>query len=280
MKFGVSMFPTDYGMAVTGYGRAVEERGFESLFVPEHTHIPTSRRSPWPGGPNLPEHYRHTLDPFVALTAVAAVTERIRLGTGICLVVQRDPITLAKEVATVDLLSGGRFLFGIGGGWNREEMQHHGTDPTRRFAVMRERVLAMRTIWSSDVAEYHGEFVDFDPIWQWPKPLQQPGPPVLVAGNGTGTIERVLEYGDGWLPMPDRGPVTLSAGIAQLRRRAEETGRPPPSVTVFGIAPDPAAIEEYEAAGVERCLFRISSGGDDEVLSELDERAKLVADFS
>ena len=280
MKFGVSMFPTDYGMTVTRYGRAVEERDFESLFFPEHTHIPTSRRSPWPSGPDLPEHYRHTLDPFAALAAVAAVTDRIRLGTGICLVVQRDPITLAKEVATVDLLSGGRFLFGIGGGWNREEMRHHGTDPARRFEVMRERVLAMRTIWSSDVSEYHGEFVDFDPIWQWPKPRQQPGPPVLVAGNGTGTIERVLEYGDGWLPMPNRGPVSLADGIAQLRRRADETGRPAPPVTVFGIAPDAAAIEEYEKAGVERCLFRISSGGEDEVLGELDERAKLVARFS
>ncbi|MDQ1516295.1 MAG: hypothetical protein QOE80_2125 [Actinomycetota bacterium] len=280
MKFGVSMFPTDYGIDVTRYGRAVEERGFESVFFPEHTHIPVSRRSPWPGGPNLPEHYRHTLDPFAALAAVAAVTDRIRIGTGICLVVQRDPITLAKEVATLDLLSGGRFLFGIGGGWNREEMENHGTDPARRFRVMRERVLAMETIWASEVAEFHGEFVDFDPIWQWPKPVQQPRPPVLVAGNGTGTIDRVLEYGDGWLPMPNRGPVSLADGMAQLRRRAEEVGRATPPVTVFGIDSDPVAIEGFIAAGVERCLFRLSSGSEDEVLSELDEQAKLITRFS
>jgi probable F420-dependent oxidoreductase len=280
MTFGVSMFPTDYAIDVTRLGRAVEERGFESLFFPEHTHIPVSRRSAWPGGPDLPEHYRHTLDPFAALAAVAAVTDRIRLGTGICLVVQRDPITLAKEVATVDLLSNGRFLFGIGGGWNREEMENHGTDPTLRFRVMRERVLAMETIWAAEVAEFHGEFVDFDPIWQWPKPVQQPRPPVLVAGNGTGTIDRVLEYGDGWLPMPSRGPVSLADGMSELRRRSEAAGRTTPPVTVFGIEPDAAVIEGYVAAGVDRCLFRVSSGSEDEVLRELDKRAKVITQFS
>ena len=279
MKFGVSMFPTDYGIDVTRFGRAVEERGFESLFFPEHTHIPVSRQSPWPGGATLSDHYRHTLDPFAALGAVAAVTERIRLGTGICLVVQRDPITLAKEVATVDLLSDGRLLFGVGGGWNREEMVHHGTDPARRFEVMRERILAMEAIWASDVAEFHGEFVDFEPIWQWPKPVQQPRPPVLIAGNGTRTIDRVLEFGDGWLPMPNRGPLSLAEGMAQLRQRADAAGRAVPPVTVFGIEPDPAAIEGYMAAGVERCLVRIGSGSEGEVLTELDERAKLVAQF-
>jgi len=197
MNFGVTIFPTRYSIGPAELARAVEERGFESLFVPEHTHIPTSRRSPWPGGPDLPDEYRETLDPFLALTAAAGVTERLLLGTGICLVVERDPITTAKEVATLDLLSGGRFLFGIGGGWNREEMEHHGTDPARRFAVMRERVLAMKEIWTHDVAEFHGEHVDLDPLWQWPKPVQQPHPPVLVAGNGPGTLARVLEYGDG-----------------------------------------------------------------------------------
>jgi probable F420-dependent oxidoreductase len=273
------MFPTDDGIDVTRFGRAVEERGFESLFFPEHTHIPVSRQSPWPGGANLPDHYRHTLDPFAALGAVAAVTERIRLGTGICLVVQRDPITLAKEVATVDLLSDGRMLFGVGGGWNREEMVHHGTNPARRFEVMRERILAMEAIWASDVAEFHGEFVDFEPIWQWPKPVQQPRPPVLIAGNGTRTIDRVLEFGDGWLPMPNRGPLSLAEGMAQLRQRADAAGRAVPPVTVFGIEPDPVAIEGYMAAGVERCLVRIGSGSEGEVLTELDERAKLVAQF-
>jgi probable F420-dependent oxidoreductase len=280
MTFGVSMFPTDYAIDVTRLGRAVEERGFESLFFPEHTHIPVSRRSPWPGGPDLPEHYRHTLDPFAALAAVAAVTDRIRLGTGICLVAQRDPITLAKEVATVDLLSKGRFLFGIGGGWNREETGDHGTDPKLRFRVLRERVLAMQTIWATEAAEFHGEFVDFDPIWQWPKPVQQPRPPVLVAGNGTGTIDRVLEYGDGWLPMPNRGPVSLREGMSELRRRSEAAGRAMPPVTVFGIEPDASVIEDFVAAGVDRCLFRVSSGSEDEVLRELDERAKVITQFS
>jgi probable F420-dependent oxidoreductase len=279
VNFGVSMFPTEYGIDVGRFGRAVEERGFESLFFPEHTHIPVQRASPWPGGAVLPEYYRHTLDPFAALAAVAAVTERIRLGTGICLVVQRDPITLAKEVATIDVVSKGRFLFGIGGGWNREEMQHHGTDPARRFAVMRERILAMQTIWGSEVAEFHGDFVDFEPIWQWPKPVQAPRPPILVAGNGPGTIDRVIEYGDAWLPMPNRGPTSLEDGMVQLRQRAELAGRAVPPVTVFGIDPEPAVIERFAAAGVERCLFRIRTGSEAEVEKELDERAALVSRF-
>ncbi len=280
MKFGVSMFPTEYGMDVARFGRAVEDRGFESLFFPEHTHIPAGRGSPWPGGAELPEHYRHTLDPFVALAAAAVATDHIRLGTGICLVVERDPITLAREVATVDVLPGGRFLFGTGGGWNRNEIRHHGTDPARRFAVLRERVLAMQTIWASDTAEFHGEFVEFEPIWQWPKPVQQPRPPILVAGNGAGTIDRVLEYGDGWLPMPNRGPVSVADGMAGLRHRSGGTGRSVPPVTVFGSEPDPAAIEAYETAGVERCVFRVPSAGEDEVLTVLDERAKLAAQFT
>src|SRR5881398_3208480 len=191
MHYGVVMFPTEYAMAPDDLARALEERGFESVWFPEHTHIPASRRSPWPGGGELPRDYWSSYDPFVALMAAGAATKRLKLGTGICLVIERDPITTAKEVATLDLLSGGRVLFGIGGGWNREEMENHGTDPTRRFAVMRERMLAMREIWTKDEAEYHGTFVDFDPIWSWPKPVQRPHPPVLVAGNGAGTLERV-----------------------------------------------------------------------------------------
>src|SRR5215510_3238680 len=188
------MFPTRYSIGIVELARAVEERGFESLFVPEHTHIPTSRRSPWPGGADLPPEYRETLDPFLALTAAATVTERIRLGTGICLVVERDPITTAKEVATLDLLSGGRFLFGIGGGWNREEMENHGTDPKQRFKVMRERVLAMKEIWTKEEPSYRGRFVRFDPIWSWPKPVQRPHPPILIGGSGDRVLERVVEY--------------------------------------------------------------------------------------
>src|SRR6266849_10083610 len=182
MQYGVYQFSTDYAMRIDDLARAVEERGLESLFVPEHTHIPASRRSPFPGGANLPREYWHTLDPFVALGAAAAVTSRIKLGTGICLVIQRDPILLAKEVASIDLLSGGRFLFGVGGGWLREEIANHGTDPRTRWKLFGERMRAMETIWSSDEPEFHGQFVNFDPMWSWPKPVQKPRPPVLLGG--------------------------------------------------------------------------------------------------
>src|SRR4051794_20284372 len=193
MNFGVSIFPTRYSIGPAELAPALEERGFESLFVPEHPHIPTSRRSPWPGGPDLPDEYRETLDPFLALTAAAAATERLLLGTGICLVVERDPITTAKEVATLDHLSGGRFLFGVGGGWNREEMENHGTDPTKRFAVRRGGFLAMKEIWTRDEAESRAPCLDFARIWAWRKPVRHPRPPVLVAGNGPGTLDRVVE---------------------------------------------------------------------------------------
>jgi len=276
MKFGVSMFPTRYSIGPAELARAVEERGFESLFFPEHTHIPTSRRSPWPGGAEMPDHYRETLDVFLALTAAATVTERILLGTGICLVVERDPITTAKEVATLDLLSGGRVLFGIGGGWNREEMENHGTDPTTRFALMRERVLAMKEIWTHDEAEFHGTYVDFDPIWQWPKPVQQPHPPVLVAGNGPRTLERVMEYGDGWIPIPGRGSVPLGEGTTRLREMAAEAGREPPPVTVFGARPQAEVLDHYASAGVDRVLFALPPVEAAEAFKYLDTYANLA----
>ena len=276
MQFGISMFPTRYSIGPAELARAVEERGFESLFFPEHTHIPTSRRSPWPGGADLPVEYRETLDPFLALTAAAVATERILLGTGICLVVERDPITTAKEVATLDLLSGGRFLFGVGGGWNREEMENHGTDPTRRFAVMRERVLAMKEIWTHDEAEFHGEHVDFDPLWQWPKPVQRPHPPVLVAGNGPRTLERVLEYGDGWIPIPGRGSLPLGEGTRSLREMAAARGRPPVPVTVFGARPQAEVLDHYAAAGVDRVLFALPPVEAAEAFKTLDTYANLA----
>jgi probable F420-dependent oxidoreductase len=276
MNFGVYVFPTRYSIGPAEIARAVEERGFESLFFPEHTHIPASRRTPWPGGGDLPDEYRETLDPFLALTAAAVVTERLLLGTGICLVVERDPITTAKEVATLDLLSGGRFLFGVGGGWNREEMENHGTDPATRFAVLRERVLAMKEIWTNDEAEFHGKHVDFDPLWAWPKPVQRPHPPVLVAGNGPGTLDRVIEYGDGWIPIPGRGALTLGAGTIRLRELAEERGRPPLPVTVFGARPDPEIIAHYAEAGVDRVLFRLPSVGTAEALTLLDTYANIA----
>ena len=274
MKFGVYMFPTDYAIDPVSLGRAVEGHGFESLFVPEHTHIPTSRRSPFPGGGELPKEYSHTLDPFVALGAVAAATERLMLGTGICLVVERDPITLAKEVASLDFISGGRVLFGIGGGWNREEMENHGTDPTRRWKVLRERIEAMQQIWTEDAAEYHGEFVDFDPIWQWPKPVQKPHPPVIIGGDGANTLQRVVRYGDGWMPIGRR--TDFKARIDELNRLTAEAGRADIPVTIFGAAPKPEVIDAYTEAGVERLLFHLPPAPGDEVLPLLEQRAELV----
>ena len=278
MKFGVYMFPTDYAIDPVSLGRAAEELGFESLFVPEHTHIPTSRRSPFPGGGELPMEYSHTLDPFVALGAVAAATERLMLGTGICLVIERDPITLAKEVASLDFVSGGRALFGIGGGWNREEMENHGTDPTRRWKLLRERIEAMQQIWTQEAAEYHGELVDFDPIWQWPKPVQKPHPPVIIGGNGANTLQRVVRYGDGWMPI-GRG-ADLTDRIEELNRLAAEAGRDRIPVTIFSAVPQAEAIDAYAAAGVERLLFHLPPAPRDEVLPLLERRAELARQYA
>ncbi len=274
MDFGVFMFSTDEAMHPRELGRAVEDHGFDSLFLPEHTHIPTSRESPYPGGGELPREYLRTLDPFVALSAVAAVTEHLRLGFGICLLVERDPITTAKEVATLDHLSGGRVLFGVGAGWNREEMANHGTDPSTRFALLAERVEAMKRIWTQEEASFHGEHVDFDDIWSWPKPVQQPHPPVLVGGEGPSAIDRVLAYGDQWFP---RGRVRdLPDRVVEFHRRTEELGRPRMPVSVFGTRPDEATIESYEEAGVTRCVFPLPSASADEVLPTLSSHAQLV----
>ncbi len=274
MDFGAAYFATDYSIDVMELARVLEERGFESLFLADHTHIPVSRRSPWPGGPELPRHYWHTLDPFVALAAAAAVTSRIRLGTGICLVVERDPIITAKEVASLDLLSGGRAILGVGAGWNGEEMENHGTDFATRFRLLRERVLAMREVWTSDEAEFHGELVDFDPIWSWPKPVQRPHPPVLVGGSGAGTLRRVVDYGDGWMPIPGRGSIVER--IPELQELAAAAGRPPIPVTIYGAPPDPATLDHYRAAGVSRCVFVVPSVAREEALPELDRLAEMV----
>jgi probable F420-dependent oxidoreductase len=277
MRFGLSMFLTDDAMAPAELGRAAEEAGFEALFVPEHTHIPAGRESPWPGGAELPREYSHTLDPFVALSAIAATTERLRLGTGIALIVERDPITLAKEGATLDLLSRGRFELGIGAGWNREEMANHGTDPATRFRVMRERALAVREIWTHDEASFHGEFVDFERIWSWPKPVQQPHPPIWVGGTGPRVLDRVLEYGDGWFPNV-RDLDALAARVAQLQRRAADAGRERIPVTYFGLRdPDDEKLEKMAAAGVDRVLFMLPPVGADETLPRLERYAVLAA---
>ncbi len=275
MKFGVQMFSTDYAIPPHELGKAAEDLGFESIFFPEHTHIPASRNSPWPGGAELPQEYWHTLDPFVALGAVAAVTKDIKLGTGICLVIERDPITLAKEVASLDHLSGGRVLFGIGGGWNLEEMENHGTKPSLRWKIMRERILAMKAIWTEDEAEYHGEFVDFDPIWAWPKPVQKPHPPVLVGGDGPRTLDRVAEYGDGWIPIGGR-LTDLEEKIGRLRQMAKDAGRPQPSVSIFGVPAKEEVIEGYEAAGVDRIIFGLPPAPAETVLPVLERRGELI----
>ena len=280
MQFGVSIFNTDYSIRIDELARALEARGFESLWLPEHTHIPKSRRSPWPGGPNLPKEYWHTLDPFVSLATAAAATTRLKLATGICLVIERDPITLAKEVASLDLLSNGRFLFGIGGGWNAEEMENHGTDFKKRWRVLRERVLAMKEIWTKDEAEFHGEFVNFDPIWAHPKPVQKPHPPIILGVNTPKARQRVVEYCDGWLPIAARAG-DLVAGVADLRESAKRAGRDPNSLTVsvFAATPTEDALREYQKAGVERAIFPLPSAGRDEILPLLDRSAKLSQTF-
>jgi probable F420-dependent oxidoreductase len=281
MQFGVSMFPTDDALSVVDLGRMVEEMGFESLFFPEHTHIPVSRRSPYPAGGELPPRYYHALDPFVALGAVAAVTTRLRIGTGICLVIERDPITLAKEVASLDHLSGGRVLFGIGGGWNYEEMEDHGTRPARRWRILRERILAMQQIWTQDEAEYHGRFVDFDPLWSWPKPVQKPHPPILIGGNGPRTLERVVEYCDGWFPFGGARSPRLVEQIGELQQMAKAAGRGPLSVTVYGVPPDPELIARYAEAGAERCIFvSLPPAGADEVRPILKQYQAVMRDFA
>jgi probable F420-dependent oxidoreductase len=279
VKFGISMFLTDYSIDAPQVARAAEDLGFDSIFLAEHTHIPVSRRSPWPGGSELPQEYSHSLDPFLALSAAAAVTQQIKLGTGICLVIEHDPIVLAKEIATLDLLSNGRVLFGIGGGWNYEEMENHGTKPSLRWKILRERILAMKQIWTHDEAEFHGQFVDFDPIWQWPKPVQKPHPPILVGGDGPRTFERVIEYGDGWLPIPGRGEISLAERIEELNQLAQQAGRGPMPISVFGTRADPKLIEEYEAAGVERMLISVRPAGADVVLPDLKRYAATLAGY-
>jgi probable F420-dependent oxidoreductase len=276
MKYGIQMFPTDYAIPVTDLGRAAEELGFESVFFPEHTHIPTSRRTPWPGGGELPREYSHTLDPFVVCAAVAAVTKTLRVGTGICLVMQRDPITTAKEVASVDHLSNGRFLFGIGGGWNEDEMENHGTKPRERWRILRERILAMKEIWTKDEAQFHGKYVNFDPIWSWPKPVQKPHPPILVGGAGPRTFDRVLEYGDGWMPIGGRTGHVLGQLVGELQERAKATGRGPIPVSVFGVPPSQEVIEQYAAMGVDRVIFGVRPEAADQVLPALRRYAAVA----
>jgi probable F420-dependent oxidoreductase len=273
MDSGVAYFATDYGIDPAALARLVEERGHRWLLFPEHTHIPASRESPYPGGGELPRKYSHTYDLFVAMTAAAVATSRLRVGSGICLVIERDPITTAKEVASVDHLSGGRVEFGVGAGWNREEMANHGTDARRRMAIMAERIKAMKAIWTQDEASFHGEHVSFDRVWSWPKPAQRPHPPVLVGGNGDTVLDRVLDFGDAW--MPNHADNVIER-IGELRRRAEEAGREIP-VIVMGAPTDVAALERYAEAGVQRVLFWLPSAGRELVERSLDEVEAVMA---
>jgi probable F420-dependent oxidoreductase len=279
MEVGLAHFLTDYGMQPVELARTVEERGFESLFLPEHTHIPVSRDTPYPQGGELPPEYSHTHDPFAALAAMAAVTERIKLGTGVCLIIQRDPIVTAKAAASIDRISDGRFLFGVGAGWNREEMENHGTDYRTRFTRMRESVEAIKAIWTEDEAEYHGKIVDFDPIWCWPKPVQDPHPPVLVGGVGEKVLDRVVGYGDEWIPNRVKSPEDLAPRIAELQRRADEAGREPIPVTVFGAKPEARLLERLKDAGVTRSLFYLPAAAPDEVERALDSLAGVAAEW-
>ena len=277
MLIGAAIFATDYAIRPDELARDLEQRGYESLWLPEHTHIPASRRSPYPGGGDLPKEYWHTHDPFLALTAAAMATKKLRVATGICLIIQRDPIITAKEVASLDVLSGGRFIFGIGGGWNAEEMENHGTNFKKRWRVLRERVLAMKEIWTKEEAEFHGEFVNFDKIWSYPKPVQKPHPPILMGGDGPTTFNRVIEFSNGWLPLGYR-KIDITQKIRDLRRQAEAAGRDPKSVsiTVFGANPQPATLDELRKAGVERAVFMLPADQRDTVLPLLDKYASLI----
>lgn len=277
MHVGAFYFPTDYGIEVGELAEALEARGLESLFVCEHTHIPTSRRTPFPGGGELPKRYAHTHDPFVALGFAAARTKTLRLGTGICLITQRDPIVTAKCIASLDHLSKGRFVFGVGGGWNVDEMENHGARYDSRFRLLRERILAMKEIWTKDAAEFHGELVNFDPIWSWPKPAQRPHPPVLLGGETDHTLKRVAEFCEGWFP---RATATFDAKAQRARLDAAgvASGRKAGSLqmTVFRAPADAEKLKAYGDAGVDRVLLEIPDLSREEILKVLDGYARLV----
>jgi probable F420-dependent oxidoreductase len=284
VEYAVASFLSDYGIEPLDLGRAVEERGFDTLFLTEHTHIPLSRRSPYPAGGDLPEHYKRAYDPLIALTAIAGVTTTLGLATGVALINQHHPLSLAKQTASLDRLSGGRFELGVGPGWNEEEMENHGVDPQRRTARMLEHIAAVRTVWTHDEAEFHGVHVDFDPVWSWPKPLRTP--PVLIAGYGPRVLDRVLSHGDGWLQnfIGIDAVDQLAERITELRTRAAALGRPRPSVTLYGADQTPEAMHAYADAGVDRVMFELRNYGQidgpreqDRALAELDRLAALRA---
>jgi probable F420-dependent oxidoreductase len=277
VHFGLTMFATDQVMRPDDFARAAEERGFVSLYVPEHTHIPVSRRTPPPSGDAvLPDYYKRPFDPFVAMAMAAAATERLRVGTGICLVAQRDPIVTAKAVASLDHLSGGRFVFGVGFGWNADEIEDHGIEMRRRRDVAREHLLAMQRLWADDEASFEGEYVHLPPSWSWPKPTQKPWPPVLIGGAaGPKLFAHVAEYADGWIPIGGAG---VREALPQLHRAMEAAGRDPATVRVipFGTIPDPGKLDYYASIGIDEVVLRVPAGDHDTVLPALDDYSKLV----
>jgi probable F420-dependent oxidoreductase len=277
MKLGVALHTTDRSIAPAELAREVEARGFHSLYVPEHTHIPTSRRTPPPSGTDvLSDEYLRSLDPWVTLAAAAAVTQRIRLGTGVALPAQHDTLALAKQIATLDFLSGGRVVVGIGYGWNHEEMENHGIDVRRRRALVREKLLAMQELWSKEVAEYSGEFVRFEPSWMWPKPVQQPRPCVLIGGApGPILFAQIAEYADGWIPIGGAG---VRESLPDLRRAMAERGRDPGSLQVvpLGILPDRKKLDYYAEIGVTEAVLRLPSAPRDRVLPVLDDYTRYL----
>ena len=276
MQYGISMFPTDYSISPADLGIAMEARGFESYWAPEHSHIPVSRKSPWPGGAELPKAYYDVMDPFVALAAMSSVTKKLKLATGICLVVQRDPIQTAKEICTLDTLSGGRFLFGVGAGWNAEEMADHGTKFEERMDVMRERIAAIKLICSKSKPEYKGKHVNFEPFMTWPKSVQKPHPPVIVGGGYPHGAKRAAEYGDGWMPINGRDDVISC--IPKFRQMLAERDRDPDSVeiSVFGVMPDAEKIKPFRDAGVKRVVFGLPSEAADTIIPLLDKMAAVI----
>jgi probable F420-dependent oxidoreductase len=277
--FGITTFPTDYAISPVELAKAVEERGFDSLFFNEHTHIPVNRRSAFPGGGELPEQYRRTYDPFVALGAAAVVTRRLRLGTGVCLVAERDPIVLAKEVASLDQLSNGRVVLGVGAGWNAEEMENHGTAFSQRWKILGERILAMRRIWTEDPAEFHGEFVNFDPVWSWPKPVQKGGPRILLGSKGRRCAERVAEYGDGWLPLGSPGiEGKLTEGLRQLKEACQRASRSFESMelAVIGLGMEHKLCINLLKAGFQHLVFSLPPLPARSALAALDSYADFA----
>jgi probable F420-dependent oxidoreductase len=279
MDFGAAMFFTDYSMAPGALARALEERGFESVWAPEHSHIPLSRTTPFPGGGDIPKQYYDVMDPFVSLTMAAAATTTLKLATGVCLVIQRDPIQTAKLVASLDQVSGGRFLFGVGGGWNAEEIADHGVEFKSRFKLMRERIEAMKEIWTKTKPEYHGEMVDFPPMMAWPKPVQKPHPPVIVGGAWPHSARRAVRYGDGWVPNASRPQYPdVTEFLPQFRDMAKEAGRDPASlpVTIFGAVEDLDRLKRYRDQGIARLIVSLPAEKEASVLPILDRWAELI----